>query len=51
MAVKPTRCRMEKEIIFEQESEAPENWIQEVIYIRDGKGSLIEVKIPDAEEG
>ena len=40
----------DKELIFENESDAPENWESNLIFIRDENGEIIEMKIPDDEE-
>lgn len=37
---------------LEQESDAPENWITDMVLIRNEKGEIIEVEVPDdIEEG
>jgi hypothetical protein len=37
---------------LEQESDAPENWITNTILVRNEKGEIIEVEVPDdTEEG
>ena len=38
---------MEEIIIYEKESDIPENWESNTILIRDGKGNVIEREIPD----
>ena len=40
-----------EEIIFEQENGEPEDWVQNVVFVRDGKGNMVELKIPNDEEG
>ena len=41
---------MEENIIYEEENGAPEeNWDDEIILVRDGKGNILEVNIPDDE--
>ena len=43
---------MEENIIFEKEGDAPEGWVSNTIFIKDGKGNIIEREIPDdVEEG
>lgn len=42
---------MEENIIFEQEGDMPENWENDVIYVRDGKGNVVKLDIPDDKEG
>ena len=42
---------MNEELIFELECDQPENWESDSIFIRDGKGNIIEQIIPDDEEG
>lgn len=43
---------MDKDMILEleRESDAPENWEANTIFVRDGKGNVLEVEIPDDEE-
>ena len=41
---------MEKKLILERESDAPENWETEVILQRDGRGNVVSVDVPDDEE-
>ena len=43
---------MEEDMILdlEQESDAPEDWEPNSVFVRDGKGRLIELNIPDDEE-
>lgn len=41
----------EEILIFEQEMDEPENWVSNTILIRDGKGHVIEVTVPDDKEG
>ena len=38
---------MEENIILEEEMDMPEDWVSNQIFIRDGKGNMIEVIIPD----
>ena len=39
-------------IDFERESDAPDDWQENLILVRDGKGRMIEVVVPDdTEEG
>lgn len=41
---------MEENIIYEEENGAPEeHWDDEIILVRDGKGNILEVNIPDDE--
>lgn len=42
---------MNEEIIYEQESDIPDNWISDIILMRDGKGNIIEIQVPDDKEG
>jgi len=42
--------KMTEEIIYEKELDIPENWETNTIFTRDGKGKIIEIKIPDDEE-
>lgn len=42
---------MDEEFILEQELDMPENWISNTILTRDGKGNIIEIDVPDDEEG
>lgn len=42
---------MNEEIIYEQESDIPDNWISNIILMRDGKGNIIEIQVPDDKEG
>lgn len=42
----------EFELEFERESDAPDGWQDNLILMRDGKGRMIEVVVPDdTEEG
>lgn len=41
---------MNEDIIYEKESEMPENWVSNIILERDGKGNIIELSIPDDKE-
>lgn len=42
---------MENEnIIYEQELDTPENWVSDTILVRDGKGNIIEITVPDDKE-
>lgn len=41
---------MEEEMIFEQEMDTPENWVSNIILVRDGKGNIIEIEAQDDEE-
>ena len=40
----------EELIIFEQEGDEPENWETDTIFIRNNKGEVVEVNIPDDKE-
>lgn len=42
---------MNEEIVYEQELDTPENWVSDTILVRDGKGNIIEITVPDDEEG
>ena len=42
---------MDEELILEQEIDTPENWIPNTILVRDGKGNIIEIEMPENEEG
>ena len=42
---------MDKNIAYEQEMDTPENWVSNTILTRDGKGNIIEINVPDDEEG
>ena len=42
---------MEEDIIYENEMDTPDDWESNVILVRDGKGNVIELEIPDDEEG
>ena len=39
-----------EEIIFEQESEAPLDWVTDIVLERDNNGNIIEIEVPDDEE-
>lgn len=39
-----------EERYLEMESDAPANWVSNVILCRDGKGRVFEVAVPDDEE-
>ena len=41
---------MEEIIVYEKESDIPENWESNTILIRDGKGNIIKREIPDDVE-
>lgn len=41
----------ENDLILEQEGDIPEGWESDVVYIRNKKGKLVEVKVPDDTEG
>ena len=41
----------ELNIQYENEIDTPENWVSNTILIRDGKGNIIEVEVPDDMEG
>ena len=41
---------MEEELIFEKEGEMPENWVSNSVFIRDGKGEIIELNVSDDKE-
>ena len=38
-------------IILEQEGDMPEDWVTDQIFLRDGKGDIVEVDVPDDKEG
>lgn len=40
----------ETKILFERESDAPDDWQDNVILVRDGKGNIVEMEIPDDSE-
>ena len=42
---------MKEDIIYENEMDTPDDWESNVILVRDGKGNVIELEIPDDEEG
>ena len=42
---------MNEDLIFEKEMDTPDNWISNTILIRDGKGNILEIEVPDDEEG
>ena len=35
---------------LEHEMEYPENWVEDIILIKDGRGQAIEVDVPDDQE-
>lgn len=41
---------MEEDIIFEKELDFPYDIDVNIVYVKDGKGNLIEVQAPDDEE-
>lgn len=43
---------MNEDIIYEKELDLPDDWDGDIILVRDGKGDIIELDIPDdVEEG
>ena len=38
---------MNEDMIFEKEMDAPENWSGDVILLRDGRGMVFEMEVPD----
>lgn len=42
---------IEETDILENEMDIPENWESDRILVRDGKGRVVELEIPDDEEG
>lgn len=40
----------ENDLILEQEGDMPENWVSDVVYVRNAEGKLVEVEIPDDTE-
>lgn len=40
----------EENIVFERESDAPADWVSNVIYERDGRGRTVLVNVLDDEE-
>ena len=40
----------ENDPILEQEGDMPENWISDVVYVRNAEGKLVEVEVPDDTE-
>jgi len=40
----------ENDLIFEREGDAPEGWVTDVVYVRNEKGELVEVEVPDDTE-
>lgn len=41
----------ENKFELERESDMPENWVSNRIKVRDGRGRVVELTIPDDEEG
>lgn len=41
---------MEDELELERECDAPEGWVTDVVYVRNEKGELVEVEVPDDTE-
>ena len=41
----------ENDLILEQEGGMPDGWESDVVYVRNKKGKLVEVKVPDDTEG
>lgn len=41
---------MEENIIFEKEGDAPEGWVSNTIFIKDGKGNIISQEVADDDE-
>lgn len=41
----------ENDLILEQEGDMPDGWESDVVYVRNKKGKLVEVKVPDDTEG
>lgn len=43
---------MNEDIIYEKELDLPEDWAGDTILVRDGKGNVVEIEVPDdIEEG
>ena len=43
---------MNEDIIYEKELDLPEDWPGDAILVRDGKGNVVEIEVPDdIEEG
>lgn len=42
---------IKEDIELEQEMDIPENWVSNRILIRDGRGKVVELTIPDDEGG
>jgi len=40
----------ENDLILEREGDAPEGWVTDVVYVRNEKGELVEVEVPDDTE-
>lgn len=41
---------MDEKLILEKEMNAPLFWKTDTIFIRDGKGNIIEIEVPDDKE-
>ena len=40
-----------EEIIYEQECDMPEDWAGDTVLVRDGRGNIVEIEVPDDKEG
>lgn len=40
----------ENDLILEQEGDMPENWVSDVVYVRNAEGKMVEVEVPDDTE-
>ncbi len=40
----------ETDLILEKEGDTPENWVSNVVYVRNAEGKLVEVEVPDDTE-
>lgn len=36
---------------LERECDAPDGWVNNIVLLRDGKGKVVELNVPDDEEG
>jgi hypothetical protein len=40
----------ENDLILEKEGDMPEDWVSNVVYVRNADGKLVEVEVPDDTE-
>ena len=35
---------------LEREMDCPDDWTEDIIYVKDGRGEVIEIEVPDDQE-